>query len=526
VWFRKKRSAKTERFFLAFCHTERLCTVQVFSSYLLKRLNTFIITLKALPMLRGSMNTNDANKRDLDHLKAKYPRFQTRGITGTQFSGGVISGKERNASLTGLNWVSEAEEMLRTDPIVRRSWHMLKQTLLSASWRFEPGIENDEIATELARFMNEAFGFDGYAGQMSVSFEDQLSYLLEFIPVGYRYAEEVYRVGLDSNGQSKVFLDQYADREPSAHNRWLSRDNQNLDGVLQNTVGVTYTPEPIPANKLLLLTLNKTGSNFEGVGMLRPVWWWWRTKQRVSNLMCIGVDRWAIPTPVVKIDRSQAESQGLTDGDIDAMIEDAEAQARAFISTEQSYLVQNGAVSFETYGAQPNLYASAPLEIITKCDSQISSAFLAQFADLGNTETGARSVGEIHLSVFRRAAINLCDIITSAINGTDRRGGGTVGRLIKWNYGAVDPSKLPKLVHTGLDTDDLAESMNSLPALVTAGLLTPDDELERAIRDRLGAGDLPEDAQRSSLERTLQANSNQGSVAALTEQIIRRRRNG
>lgn len=471
------------------------------------------------------MSMNKLVNREQRHLKGKYPRFQTRGITGTQLNGGVISGKERNASLTGLSWVSEAEEMLRTDPIVRRSWHMLKQTLLSASWRFEAGIESDPVADELARYCNEAFGFDGFSGQMSSSFEDQLSYLLEFIPVGYRYAEEIYRVGLDSTGRSRIWLDQYADREPSAHNRWLSRDNQNLDGVLQNTVGVTYTPEPIPANKLLLLTLNRTGSNFEGVGMLRPVWWWWRTKQRVSNLMCVGVDRWAIPTPVVKVDRSQAESQGLTDGDIEAMIDDAEEQARSFISTEQSYLVETGAVKFDTYAMQSNLYASAPLEIITKCDSQISSAFLAQFADLGNTETGARSVGEIHLSVFRRAAINLCDIVTSTINGVDRRGGGTVGRLVKWNYGAVDPSKLPRLVHTGLDTDDLAESLNSLPALVTAGLLTPDDELERAIRDRLGAGDLPEDAQRSAIERTIQAKGG-GGVSALAETLIRRRRNG
>ena len=471
------------------------------------------------------MSMNKLVNREQRHLKGKYPRFQTRGITGTQLNGGVISGKERNASLTGLSWVSEAEEMLRTDPIVRRSWHMLKQTLLSASWRFEAGIESDPVAIELARYCNEAFGFDGFSGQMSSSFEDQLSYLLEFIPVGYRYAEEIYRVGLDSTGRSRIWLDQYADREPSAHNRWLSRDNQNLDGVLQNTVGVTYTPEPIPANKLLLLTLNRTGSNFEGVGMLRPVWWWWRTKQRVSNLMCVGVDRWAIPTPVVKVDRSQAESQGLTDGDIEAMIDDAEEQARSFISTEQSYLVETGAVKFDTYAMQSNLYASAPLEIITKCDSQISSAFLAQFADLGNTETGARSVGEIHLSVFRRAAINLCDIVTSTINGVDRRGGGTVGRLIKWNYGAVDPSKLPRLVHTGLDTDDLAESLNTLPALVTAGLLTPDDELERAIRDRLGAGELPEDAQRSAIERTIQAKGG-GGVSALAETLIRRRRNG
>jgi hypothetical protein len=473
------------------------------------------------------MSTNKPENRDTPHLKAKYARFSTMGITGTQLSGGVITGKEQNMQLTGLNWISEAEEMLRTDPIVRRSWHMLKQTLLSASWRFEPGVENDPIASKLAEFMNEAFGFDGYATQMSISFEDQLSYLLEFIPVGYRYAEELYRVGVDSEGRSRIWLDQFADREPSAHNRWISRDNQNLDGVLQNTVGVTYTPKPIPSNKLLLLTLNRTGSNFEGVGMLRPVWFWWRFKQRVSNLLGVGVDRWAIPTPVVKVNRQVAENIGLTDGDIDSMIDDAEQQARAFISAEQQYLVQNDAVSFETYASQPNLYASAPLEIITKCDSQISSAFLAQFADLGNTETGARSVGEIHLSVFRRAAINLCDIVTSAINGVDRRGGGTVGRLIKWNFGAVDPSKLPRLVHTGLDTDDLAESINSLPALVTAGLLTPDDELERAIRDRLGAGELPESAQRSSIERTSQANSNQGGVAALAEALIRsRRKNG
>ena len=131
--------------------------------------------------------------------------------------------------------------------------------------------------------------------------------LWEFVPVGYRYAEEIYRVGPDSKGKVRVWLDYYADREPSAHNRWLSRDGQHLDGVLQNVVGYTYTPEPIPSNKLLLLTLNRTGSNFEGIGMLRPVWWWWRTKQRVSNLMCVGLERWALTD-------SQSKSRSITSG--------------------------------------------------------------------------------------------------------------------------------------------------------------------------------------------------------------------
>jgi hypothetical protein len=358
---------------------------------------------------------------------------------------------------------------------------------------------------------------------MAMSWEDQLSYLFEFIPLGYRYAEEIYKVGPDSTGKIKVWLSHYADREPSAHQRWLSRDNQQLDGVIQNAVGLTQTPEPIPSNKLLLLTLNKTGSNFEGVGMLRPCWWWWRTKQRVANLMCVGLDRWAVPSPKVVVDRSQAEALGLSDGDIDAMIDDAEGQAQAFLSAEQSYLVENAAVKFEQYAATPNLYADGPINIITKCDSQIASAFLTQFADLGNTETGARSVGEIHLSVFRRAAINLCDIIAAQVSGVDRRGAGTIGRLIRWNYGAIDPSKLPKLTHTGLDTDDLADSMGMLPGLVQSGLLTPDDELERALRERLGAGDLPEEAQRSPMTR-IAASGSGGGIAALSEQLIARRR--
>ena len=459
------------------------------------------------------------------HMRALSPRFGARGISGTQLSGGVIA-KESNAQLTGLNWVQEAEEMLRTDPIVRRSWHMLRQTLLSASWRFEPGVEGDLLAEELARYANECWGFDGHSGQMVTSWEDQLSYLFEFVPVGYRYAEEVYRVGPDSTGKVRVWLSHYADREPSAHSRWLSRDDQHLDGVMQNVVGGGKVPEPIPANKLLLLTLNRTGSNFEGVGMLRPVWWWWRTKQRVSNLMCVGLDRWAVPTPKVVVDRAVAEQIGLTDGDIDAMIDDAEAQAQAFISAEQSYLVENSAVKFDTYAAAPNLYADGPINIITKCDSQIAAAFLAQFADLGNTETGARSVGEIHLSVFRRAAINLCDLVAAQVSCVDRRGGGTIGRLIRWNYGAVDPSKLPRLTHTGLDTDDLAESLAMLPGLVQAGLVTPDDELERIIRAKLGAGDLPEDAQRSPLTRVATAGGGGGGVSALAEQLIRRRKNG
>ena len=82
------------------------------------------------------MSNEKTKERSPKHLRALTPRFVTKGITGTQLSGGVITGKEQNPKLTGLNWVNESEEMVRTDPIVRRSWHMLRQTLMSATWRF------------------------------------------------------------------------------------------------------------------------------------------------------------------------------------------------------------------------------------------------------------------------------------------------------------------------------------------------------------------------------------------------------
>ena len=70
------------------------------------------------------------------------------------------------------------------------------------------------------------------------------------------------------------------------------------------------------------------------------------------------------------------------------------------------------------------------------------------------------------------------------------------------------------------DTDDLAESLGMLPGLVQSGLLTPDDDLERAIRERLGAGDLPEIAERTPLERSM---SKTGGVASLAENLMRRK---
>lgn len=428
-----------------------------------------------------------------EELQSKYnkaykPDFRTLGITGTNLGGGYISGVEYNYQLQGKQWTLECNEMLRTDPIIRRSWNVLKHTLLSAKFVFKPGIEGDATSEELARFANECFGLDGYSGMMSTSLETQLRYILEFLPLGWRYVEETYYIANDYLGRPKVWLKEYEDRLPESHQRWLTKDYQTLAGVVQNMVNVT--PLPIPSNKIALFTLDQQGSNFEGLGLLRPVWYYWQLKQRTANLLSIAANRWAVPTPKIVIDRSVAEQNGYSDADISQMIEDASSQAQAYISQEQGFLVENSVVKFETYG-DGTLNPDGALKIITECDNQISSSFLSQFMNLGISDTGSRAVGEIHLSVFRRSCINYLDLVCGVINGQDRAGGGTIGRLVKWNYGEIESTKLPKLTHMGLDNDALVDALQQLPALVGAGLLTPDNNLERSIRQKVGAGDLP-----------------------------------
>jgi hypothetical protein len=188
------------------------------------------------------------------------------------------------------------------------------------------------------------------------------------------------------------------------------------------------------------------------------------------------------------------------------MINEAQQQAQAYVVQEQSYLVENNIVSFDTYGGSAGFDAGGALQVIQECDNQISQAFMAQFMNLGISDTGSRSVGEVHLSVFRRACINFLDLVASAISGQDRRGGGTIGRLIRWNYGNIETTKLPRLVHTGLDADALADALISLPSLVQAQLLTPDDDLERAIRQKIGAGQLPMEATRTAQDRAVAQN--------------------
>jgi len=419
---------------------------------------------------------------------SKKPLMHTLGISGTNLLAGYISNKEKNPALLGRLRYEAFETMLQTDPVLARSFYLLRNTLLSSQFKFMPADPNDEESQTYAKFMNKALGLGGETSMLrDNSFESILDTALLYLPMGFRYMECIYYVGKDDKGNDRVWLANLADREPTAHYKWVSENGTDLSSVQQLTMVGGIPSEPIPADKILLFTNNKTGSNFEGVGLLRPCYFWFNQKQSLANLAGLGFSRWTAPTPVIKISREAVEAGRYSDEDVDTMIQNAAIQASNYASLEQSFLVSNSVVSFEVFGGSSSGFDAGQLkDYLQHIDQQMSDAFLQNFLNLGFSSTGSRSVGEVHSEYFRLACLNTLEYICSVFNGKNRSGAGLVGRLLGYNFGEVPYNKYPRLIAYGLDTDELSKSLFSLPQLVQSGLLNPDEGLLDSIREKLG----------------------------------------
>lgn len=402
------------------------------------------------------------------------PHYPELGISGTRLAGGFISGVEKNASLTPTQWAAICEEMQRTDPAVNANVRALNQTLLSARWRWQAPDDASPIALAARDYLNEAFGLGGKRGRLRGGWEAAVASFLPFTSLGFRYLEEVYKVE-----DGRVWLDRFADREPSAHMRWESDENGELAAVVQTAVGGERQPEPIPANKLVLFTLDRTGQNYQGRGLLRPCWFYWKLKTHTLDMLGIGVERYAVPTPVVRVNRKEAQDAAGYDDDgaLNKAIENAANQAKAYTAHEQAWLQEVAGVTFGTYG--PDFDPSRLLAVVDACDAQIAQAFLLGFMRLGVNDTGSRAVGEVQESFFRRAGVNILDQVAQVVGGPEGPGAGTAARLLRWNFPSLPEADYPRLVHEGLTPSPMLAELQNIVAAKGAGLLDwtrPDQE--------------------------------------------------
>lgn len=423
--------------------------------------------------------------------------------------------------LTGQKWALEAEKMLRTDAKLFGAAQQLRNSMLSATWYIEAADDSEE-ARRNAQFIRAALGLDGELCHLqSGSFESELRKIIDFVFVGHQECEEVY---YERDGM--IWLSEVADISPASVLRWNYGADGELVSITQvataREIALGYTPPAevqIPAEKMQIYTLNRHGKDYEGCGLLSPCWVWWQVKDALISFLQDGGEKWSVPTLIISVDREMLSSMSYTADDIDVLLAKACEAARNYKGGLENYIAVPQGINVSVFGGG----SFDPTKIIASidhCNQEMAAAFLTNFLELGMSTDSSRSLGEIHWNSYKTSIANVLDIVADVWNGVGRVGGGTIAKLLQFNfYGAassVPIDKLPRLRHRGVDVDALADSLGNLPQLAAAGFITPDDATEIKLR-RLFGIQAPASAQDEQARLARMHSSSVGSESPLRE---------
>lgn len=402
---------------------------------------------------------------------------------GTEFAGDRPLSKQAERP-QGTEWAEACERMLASDGKLAGAAMQLKNNLLDAKWTVVEGASHSPIAARNADLIREAFGLDGHQCHLaSGSFESELRKVVSYPLLGYHVVEEVWAT--DSRGMR--WLAELGDIDPASIDRWV-RDPATgmLQSIQQRPIYAPGPmPEPLPSTKALVFTLSRVGDDYEGTGLLSPCWYWWDLKQRLQEALVAGVKRMGTPIPQLAIDRAALNDEGYTLSEQSSLIGVGQQYLEAYTRGEADYITIPAGFSLTTFGGA-DFNVGGLIEAIDHANREMASAFLANFQEMGLTDVGSRSIGEIHWHSYKSSIANYLDIIADTFNGPCRPGGGTLARLLQLNFygeGVEVPAEdMPRLAHRGVEVTALGDMLTMLPQLVTGGLITPTDDLEAAIR--------------------------------------------
>jgi hypothetical protein len=433
-----------------------------------------------------------------------------QSVSGHKQQAGAVS-EDPNVALRGQGWVRTVEQMM-LDARLFGAMRALVQTLLSARLRWVPpaGVESP-LAQECADHLNDMFGFAGRTGTMRKPFERQLETMLKFVALGWRYFEVDYQRQPDGSWGIAEFLD----CKPSAHYQWLPLDGSGpFEGVRQldpNGSTSAIGREVVPADKLLLLTLNQEGDNPEGFGLFRPCFFWWATKSHTGEQMGIGVERVATGIPSAEFDREELHRQGFEDAQIDGegaevgLLDDVRDTIASMAAGEDGQVVYPKGITFNVLyndAFDPQKLRS----VIDLANEELLTVFLNSFLMLGlSSSGGSYALGKTQKDLFTETALNILQQVTQAIGGPAGPGTGPVGRILDWHprFSALPQSERPRIDISGLDVAPFMDFVQAASGLAAEGILTRTNAFERWMLAKVGAPDLSSEHERTPDERAV-----------------------
>jgi hypothetical protein len=394
----------------------------------------------------------------MKNIEAKKYNTLSSGSAGTEIYGGYIF-EEYLKELRGTRWADKVDQMRRSDPIVRMILRALKLPLLSQNWFIEKKEESEEAEYQKKLFEKVIFE------DVSESFTKLLAEILTFYEFGYSVFEKVHGVSYDRDIGLYNTITKLAYRSQRTIERFHVDKNGKLLSVYQEADGDTQRNVNIPAQFLVHFSPEQEGDNYEGISCLRACYGPWLRKNEFLKLMAAGIEKYAIPTPILKVPADKSTSE-----EFDNAVESLEC----YTSNQSSYLTYPEGWDLEI---SPVTFDSEKVRsIIDKENLEMTNANLVAFLLLGQGAGGSYSLSKDLSDFFSQTLQAAADHISEVFER----------HIMKDVLNLNRPSSK---VLCSLRCDNLRDSAdqefaNTLKLFTDSGVIQKDSQLEEFVREK------------------------------------------
>lgn len=392
---------------------------------------------------------------------------EVQGRTGTSiFAGVLIDPYEYNAKLEGIAGLDIYNQMRRSDGQVSAALLALELPIVTATWQINGPEEMTPEEEEIVEFCRWFFFH-----RINWIFALQQAVNGRFW-AGHAVFEKVWDID-DATGF--LYVRDLASRLQQTISKWNFDETDRLVSIEQQ---VPYSTTQkmrgnivIPAESLVIFNYKQEGSDLRGRSILRQCYKHWWFKQNLEKVGAIGAERGAVGFPYANV-----PAGGFTD--------EAKKELEMILANIRTN--QQASALFPE-GVEPKNFS-----IETKIDSNvmpqlkyhnemISRSIMAQFLDLGTTESGARSLGESFMNLFLKGLSAEAEQIKNVFQKQ------VLNDVIEKNW-SLDEDRYPQLEVSGIELEDVL-GLGEVLAKIKP-YLTSTEKTEQHIRKVVGLPEL------------------------------------
>lgn len=407
-------------------------------------------------------NTNLPASMSQGVQRVKIIKTDRVGSPGTQIFSGYITEEYLNILRSPRKKAEIFDEMRRSDSDVVMCLRAVKDIIIGALYDVDPGEDTEEAIADRDMIYQMLFC------DMENPFSQFIQEAITCIEFGFSVFEETHKI-IQNHPKfgTYVTLKNLDFRYQRTIERWNVDENGNLLSVTQIAYGDMSKYVDLPGQFCHVFSVNKEGKNFDGISYLRGAYGPFIRKKEYMKLNAIGVEKFAIPTPVAKVPEQQIKSEGF---------EKFKQALEDFVGHESNYLIipNDWDVQLVTNTYDP----SKVEESINAEGRRIVNAFLANFLLLGSSGSGSWALSTDQSDFFLSGIDYIPKMILNQLNRT------LIPRLVQMNRGPRE--KYPILKHSGIMDKGGKELAEVLKFLGDSQWLKPDDKSEKFLRTKYG----------------------------------------